>query len=230
MPQQLHVLCSMATRQILADLGGDYERAGGPRVAVESVGGVEAAKRVQAGESFDLVALAANALEPLETAGRIVAGSRVDIARSGMAMAVRAGAPRPQINNEAAVKDAVMKARTVGYSTGPSGGHLKRIFERWGIADAIAPRLVQSPPGVPVGELVARGDAEIGFQQLSELMHVSGIDIVGALPPEAAPPIDITGFISTNTKNAQAARQLLDFLKSPAATPAYESAKIFPVR
>ena len=95
MPQQLHVLCSMATRQILADLGGDYERAGGPGVSVESVGGVEAAKRVQAGEAFDVVALAANALEPLETAGRIVDGSRTDIARSGMAMAVRAGAPRP---------------------------------------------------------------------------------------------------------------------------------------
>jgi molybdate transport system substrate-binding protein len=217
MPQRLHILCSMATRQILAELGRDYEQAGRGHVLVESVGGVEAAKRVQGGEAFDVVVLAANALEQLQAAGLIVAGSRVDIARSGMAMAVRAGAPRPRIDDEAAVKDAVLNARRVGYSTGPSGGHLMRMFERWGIAETISQRLVQSPPGTPVGELVARGDAEIGFQQLSELTHVPGIDIIGSLPPDVQVMTTFSAGVCVTSADPAAARALIAYLTSPAS-------------
>ena len=207
----------MATRQILADLGPDHERANGRRVRVESVGGVEATRRVQAGEAFDVIVLAANALEQLQAAGRIVAGSRADLARSGMAMAVRAGAAPPRVENEQDLKDAVLKARMVGYSTGPSGGHLMRMFERWGISEAIAPRLVQSPPGVPVGELVARGDAELGFQQLSELMHISGIDIVGVLPPDVQVMTVFSAGVCSACANQDDARALIAYLTSPAA-------------
>ena len=149
-----------------------------------SVGGVDAARRVDDGEAFDFVVLAADAIEQLAAGGRVDPGSRTDLARSGVAIAVAAGAPRPDVGSESAVRDAVLRARSIGYSTGPSGAHLVRLFERWGIADAIAPRIVQAPPGVPVGTLVARGDVELGFQQLSELMHLPGIDVIGLLPPE----------------------------------------------
>ena len=112
-----------------------------------------------------------------------MAGSRVDLARSGVSMAVRAGAARPDIGSEDAVRRAVLAASSVSYSTGPSGAHLARLFERWGVADAVKSRIVQAPPGVPVGTLVAEGKVELGFQQLSELMHLDGIDVLGPLPP-----------------------------------------------
>src|SRR6516162_2474440 len=162
-------ISSIATRNVLLELGDAYGRQSGQRVTVESVGGVDAARRVQAGEAFDFVVLATDAIDKLTSSGRVDADSRINLARSGVAVAVKAGAPRPDISNESAVRQAVLAARSIGYSTGPSGVYLARLFERWGIAEAIAPRLVQAPPGVPVGSLIARGEVELGFQQLSEL-------------------------------------------------------------
>jgi molybdate transport system substrate-binding protein len=210
-------ISSMATRSVLAELAGDYERTSGQRVVIESVGGVTAAQRIQDGESFDMVVLAADAIERLIAAGRIQPGSRVDLARSGIALAVRAGAPRPEIGDEASVRDAILAARSIGYSTGPSGSHLTRLFERWGIAETIAPRIVQAPPGVPVGTLVARGDVELGFQQLSELMHLPGIDVIGSLPPDIQLITVFSAGLCTASGQKEAATALLSFLASPQA-------------
>jgi molybdate transport system substrate-binding protein len=168
---------------VLADLSRVYEQRSGHTAAIESVGGVDAAKRVQAGELFDVVVLASDAIDRLIASGLVV-GERVDLVRSPVAIAVREGAPRPDVSSAQAVRSAVLAARSLSYSTGPSGVHLARLFERWGIAQEIKPRIVQAPPGVPVGSLVARGDVELGFQQLSELMHLSGIDVLGKLPDE----------------------------------------------
>ncbi|CAG4902704.1 substrate-binding domain-containing protein [Paraburkholderia gardini] len=212
-------ISSMATRQILAGLVPEYERLSGQRVTIESIGGVAAARRVQEGEPFDVVVLAADALDRLVEAGRIDPASRVDVARSGVAVAVAAGAPRPDIGSEAAVRDAILAARSIGYSTGPSGVHLSRLFERWGIAQAIAPRIVQAPPGVPVGMLVARGEVELGFQQSSELMHVSGIDVLGPLPPEIQIVTVFSAAICMLSRQKDASWALLSFLGSPAAGP-----------
>ena len=160
--QPITGISSMATRNLLADLVEEYERRVGQRVVIESVGGVAAAQRVQQGESFDIVVLAADAIERLAAAGRIEPASRVDLARSGVAIAGASGAPRPDVGTEAALRETILAARSIGYSTGPSGAHLSRLFERWGIAETIAPRVVQAPPGVPVGTLVARGEVELG--------------------------------------------------------------------
>jgi molybdate transport system substrate-binding protein len=177
-------VCSMATRQLLAELALAYEQQTGQPVTVTSVGGIEALRRVQSGEPFDFVALASDAIGRLAADGHVDPGSRVDVARSGVAVAVKAGAPHPDLATGETVRQAVLSARAVGYSTGPSGIYLVRLFERWGIAETIAARIVQAPPGVPVGTLVARGEVELGFQQLSELVGLPGIDIVGALPPD----------------------------------------------
>ena len=130
----------MAARAVLAELAAAFEQRSGQAVAIESVGGVDAAKRVQAGEDFDLVVLAADAIDKLIAGGHLLAGSRFDLVRSGVAVAVRADAPRRDIGSEAAVREAVLSARSIGYSTGPSGVQLARLFERWGIADEIARR------------------------------------------------------------------------------------------
>jgi molybdate transport system substrate-binding protein len=206
----------MATRQILAELAATWRHAGG-EVVFESVGGVEATQRIQGGEHFDVVVLAADAIDKLFAAGRIVAGSKTDLARSAVALAVRAGASRPVIDTESALREAVLSARTIGYSTGPSGVALRQLWERWGIADLIQPRVVQAPPGVPVATLITRGDVELGFQQLSELMHVEGIDVIGPMPPGLEIVTVFSGGICTLSTQADAARALLEFIRSPAA-------------
>jgi len=211
-------ISSMATRQVLAELSSVYEAASGQRVAIESVGGVDAAKRVQAGEAFDLVFLAADAIDKLVAAGHVL--GRVDLVRSPVAVAVRAGAPRPDIGSEAALRSAVLAAPRVSFSTGPSGAHLQRLFARWGIEQQIASRLVQAPPGVPVGTLVARGEVDLGFQQLSELIHLEGIDVLGNLPADAAFITTFSAGLTPHCTRPDAARALLAYLASPAADAA----------
>ena len=191
----IKIISSMATRQVLAELAAQWQSATGIQVNIESVGGVDAAKRVQAGEAFDGVVLASDAIEKLTASGHVVAGSRVDLVRSSVAVAVKAGAPLPDISTESALRSAIEAAPTIGYSTGPSGVALVKLFERWGIWDALQPRIVQAPPGVPVGTLVARGEVALGFQQLSELMHLDGITVVGTLPE----PVGITTIFSAAT-------------------------------
>ncbi|MBB6558148.1 molybdate transport system substrate-binding protein [Acidovorax soli] len=216
----LRGISSMATRQVLAELLAAYEQQTGQRAVIEAVGGVDAAKRVQAGEAFDVVVLASDAIDKLIAAGAVVAGSRTDWVRSGVAVAVRAGAPLPDIGSEDAVRSAVLAARSISYSTGPSGVALAKLFERWGIAAEVAGRMVQAPPGVPVGSLVARGDVELGFQQLSELLHVEGIAIVGPLPPAIQITTIFSSGVAATSQQPAAAQALLDFLASPAAADA----------
>jgi molybdate transport system substrate-binding protein len=205
---------------VLAELADAYERKSGPPVAIVSVGGVDAARRVADGEAFDFVVLAADAIEQLAADGHVDPGSRTDLARSGVAVAVAAGTPRPDVSTESAIRDAVLGARSVGYSTGPSGAHLIRLFQRWGIAEAIAPRIMQAPPGFPVGTLVARGEVALGFQQLSELMHLPGIDVVGPLPPEIQLATVFSAAVCTASKCSAAAKALLSFLASSEADAA----------
>lgn len=216
MPAPLTLISSMATRQVLADLAAAYREAGGAEVRVESVGGVDAARRVQAGEVFDLIVLAADAMAQLDAAGLLRAGSRRALVDSTVAVAVRAGAPRPDIGSEAALRQAVLAARSIGYSTGPSGNALLRLFERWGLGETLAPRLIQARPGVPVGSLVAGGEAELGFQQLSELMHLDGIALLGGMPPGLEIVTRFVGAIGAGSAQPEAARALLDFLGSDA--------------
>jgi molybdate transport system substrate-binding protein len=216
MSTRLSGISSMATRALLAELAADYQQRSGVEVAIESVGGVDAAKRVQSGEAFDLVVLASDAIDRLIAAGRVVADSRTDLVHSGVAAAVRAGAPAPDIGSEDAVRAAVLAARSIGYSTGPSGVQLVKLFERWGIAEQIRERTVQAPAGVPVGALVARGEVELGFQQLSELINVAGITVLGPLPPAIQIDTTFTAGRCSACIQAAAVDALLAFLASPA--------------
>jgi molybdate transport system substrate-binding protein len=215
MNTRIHGISSMATRRLLAELAGAWRARSGVDVAFESVGGVDAAKRVQAGEAYDLVVLDADALEKLAASGRVVADSKTPLVRSGVAVAVRAGASHPDVSSEAALKQAVLAARTIGHSTGPSGTALLKLFERWGILDEVRSRVVQAPPGVPVGKLVAEGQVELGFQQASELMHLPGIAVLGTMPPGTEIVTVFTGAVCAASTQPDAVRALLDFMRSP---------------
>ncbi|MGZ3313398.1 MAG: substrate-binding domain-containing protein [Caulobacteraceae bacterium] len=207
-------ISSMATRLILGELAQRYEAAKGVKVHVASMGGVDAAKRVREGEATDIVILASGPMAKLEAEGHLVAGSVKGFARSGMAIAVRSGAARPDIGSEAAVKAAVMAAKAVCYSTGPSGDHLLQLCAGWGVA-ADDPRLVKAPPGVPVGSLVADGKADLGFQQLSELIHVKGIEVLGPLPPEIQNVTVFAAGIASMSQQPEQTAALIAYLASP---------------
>jgi len=213
----LRLISSMATKPLLADLVALYKaQAPDVQVLVESVGGVDAAKRVQAGEAFDGVVLASDAVDKLVASGHVLAGSRADLVRSGVAVAVPADQPVPDISTEGALKAAVLAAPTLGYSTGPSGVQLAKQFEAWGIAETIAPRIVQAQPGVPVGSLVAQGEVALGFQQLSEMLGVQGITIVGGLPPAVEIITTFSGSVAASCAQPDAMHALLAFWQSPA--------------
>jgi molybdate transport system substrate-binding protein len=177
---------------------------------------VDVARRVQAGEAVDVVVLASSAINKLIVDNKLLAGSRVDLVRSGIAVAVKQGSEAPDIQSEDAVKNAGQTARTLSYSTGPSGVYLEKMFERWGILEAIRHRIVVPPPGVPVASLVASGSVELGFQQLSELLNVPGVRVVGPLPPAIQSMTTFSGGITASCGNPVAARALLDFMASPA--------------
>jgi molybdate transport system substrate-binding protein len=213
----LRLISSMATKALLADLVALYEKQFPQvQVLVESVGGVDAAKRVQEGEVFDGVVLSNQAIDKLIDQGHVLAGSHADLVLSGVAVAVPAGQPLPDIASEAALKAAILAAPTLGYSTGPSGVQLAKQFEAWGIAEEIAPKLVQAKPGIPVGALVAKGEVMLGFQQLSEMLGVQGIQIVGPLPSDVQIITTFSGSISAACQQPAAMRALLTFWQSSA--------------
>jgi molybdate transport system substrate-binding protein len=215
MNQPLKMISSMATRELLAALAAQYEKANGVAVQAEAAGGVDVAKRIAAGEACDVVVLAANAIDKLIADGAVT-GQRVDLVRSGVAIAVRAGAVRPSIATADDVKAAVLAAPTISYSTGPSGVYLEKLFRHWEILEEIQPRIVVPPPGVPVGKLVADGRAALGFQQLSELMNLPGISVLGALPDAIQTVTVFSAGICRSSAQPAAAGALLDHLASPA--------------
>jgi molybdate transport system substrate-binding protein len=176
--------------------------------------------RLQRGEPMDVVILAASALDDLVAQGRVLAGSRTDLARSSIGMAVRAGAARPDISSVEALTRTLLQARSIAYSASASGVYLStELFPRLGIADQIKARS-RRIESERVAVVVARGEAEIGFQQISELRGVAGTDYVGPLPPEVQRITVFAAGIGANTRNQEAARALIAFLASPAAAKA----------
>ena len=214
----------MATQALLSDLNQQFQALQpDTTVSLVSVGGVHAAQRVQAGEAFDVVVLAANAIEQLTASGQLLAESRIDLARSGLAVAVRAYSPAPDIQTEAAVKAAVLAAPTVGISTGPSGVAVSALFERWGMTDALRERIVTAPPGVAVGSLLASGEVALGFQQLSELKDLPGITVLGPLPPAIQITTTFSAARTVACEQPEAAQALLAFLASSATAPSKQA-------
>jgi molybdate transport system substrate-binding protein len=207
----LTALSSMATRHILSDLARDYESQTGVHVEIRSMGGVEAAKLVRAGEATDVVVLASKVMASLEAEGHLAEGDTRDFARSEIGIAVGAGSALPSVADEKAVKQAMWEARKICYSTGPSGDHLKALCEKWGVPLS---RALVAPPGMPVATLVANGEADLGFQQLSELIGQPGVEVAGPLPPEIQAVTVFSAGVSARSRAVEGARAFVAYLAS----------------
>jgi molybdate transport system substrate-binding protein len=223
-PAEIKVLSSIATREAYLELVPQFERATGHKVATTWAGTTDIMKRMAAGERYDIVMISSTELDDLIRQGKVVPGSRVDIAKSGIGVAVRAGAPRPDISSGEALKRTLLAARTVGYTSGPSGVYMAGLIERMGIAAEVKPKHRGVPSGGTIGTIVASGECEIGFQQVSELVHIAGIDFIGPLPPDVQKITVFSSGIQVGANNADAAKALVRFLTAPGAHAAIKTA------
>jgi len=214
---EIRVIGSPGFREAYNELVPQFEKATGHHVTTIWDGVTNVAKRVWGGETADIVILPVAQIDELMKAGKLDAGARADVAKSGIGVAVKAGAAKPDLRSGETLKNALLKAKSISYSTGPSGVHMALLLKQWGIADAIKAKIVIAPSNTPVGELVARGGAEIGFQQVSELIRIKGIDYLGPLPADVQ---EITTFAAAVHKSAvatDAAKALVKYLSAPAA-------------
>jgi molybdate transport system substrate-binding protein len=219
---EIKVLSTQATEEAYRELVPQFEQASGHKVTTVFTGTLDANKRLAAGESYDLLIMSAPSIDEHIKSGKVVAGSRVDLAKSGVGVGVKAGAPKPDVSTSDALKKTLLAAKSIGYSTGPSGVYMIGLFQRLGIADEIKPKLKQTPTGVFVGSIIANGEAEIGFQQVSELSHFAGVDYVGPLPADVQRFTMFSSGIMAGAKEADAATALVKFITSPTAAGAFK--------
>jgi molybdate transport system substrate-binding protein len=216
MGKTLDVMSSIATREAYLELVPRFEQESRVEVKTSWVGGAEIAKRLHAGATPDLVIMASAAIDDLVKEGLLAAGSRVDLASSVIGVAIAPGAPRPDLSSEESLRAAVMQAPKVAYSSGPSGVYLAGVFERWGVPRE---KLIQTAPGQPAGEVAARGEAQLAFQQVSELLPVKGIEFVGPIPAQMQLVTIFSAGMHAGARNAPGARALTRFITSPDAAP-----------
>lgn len=214
----MRVLSSMATKALLTDLFSDSTVVGDTPVDLESGGGVTIADLLRAGEDADVAVLALGALARLGAEGIVEEASIRELFVSEVVVAVPAGGELPTLESADDLREILLGAQRVGYSTGPSGDGLLRLLDDWGVRDHLQDRLVQAPAGVPVASLLAAGDISVGVQQRSEFTGVDGVLVVGALPPGCEITTVFAGAVASATSDAEGARRILDALGSaPAA-------------
>lgn len=216
---EVTVMAANAVKGPLLELVSAFERSSGHKIALNWGGTEGIAKKVNDGAMVDVVIIAAANIDKLSSDGKLVAGSRADFAKIGIGIAVRAGLPRPDISSSEAVKRAVLAARSVAYSSGPSGFYIADLFKKMGIADQIRDKVRQPASGAQVAELVARGEADLGFQQVSELVGVKGIDYLGPLPADIQNVTTYSAGLHTTSLAPEAAKALVKFLTAPEAGP-----------
>src|SRR5438876_5767467 len=235
----VHVMISAGFYGVYSELGPAFERASGHHLVTTrgpSMGDSPEAipARLARGETADVVILDEGAADELGRRGLVRADSKVELARSLIGMVIRAGAAKPDISSVEALRSTLLATSSIAYSDSGSGTYLSTtLFPKLGIADEVAgkSRKVRGPPsGEPVAAVVARGEAEIGFQQVSELLHVAGITFVGTIPAELQPDVSFAGALTSMARQPEAAKALIRFLSSPEAAPTILKAGLTPNR
>jgi molybdate transport system substrate-binding protein len=216
---EITVVSSTAMTEFLEAAIPLFEQKTGNKVKANFLSSAILPGKVKDGVQADLVVTTPPIYDDLVKAGKLVAGSRADFIKSSAGVAVRAGAPKPDVSTPEAFKAALLAAKSVGISKGPSGQYMVTLLDRLGIADAIKPKAVFTEAGQRVGTVIASGKAEIGVQQITELLASPGIDYIGPLPPALQTSIVYTTAASTNAKEKEAAAAFAKFLNSEAVVP-----------
>jgi molybdate transport system substrate-binding protein len=214
---EIKVVSTQATEPAYLELVAQFQKLTGHKVTSVFSGTLNVQKRLADGEDYDMLIMSAPAIDDQIKLGKAVAGSRVDFAKSGTGLAVKKGAPKPDISSVEAFRKTMLSTKSIGYSTGPSGVYMLSVFEKLGIANEVKGKLKQTPSGVFVGTLVATGETEVGFQQIPELIHFEGIDYVGPLPGDLQRLTMFSTAIHSGAKQADAARELVKFITAPLA-------------
>ena len=216
-PAELKILGSRVTKVIISELGPQFEKATGFTPVVDASVAQVSKRKVEAGEPFDIAVLVDFQIDDLIKQGRLVADSRADLMKSGIGVAVKRGAPKPDISTVEAFKRTLLDAKSITYlKEGASTIHLRKVFAQLGIAEAILPKTVQTMTEL-VSELVADGQVELGLIVIPNILSVPGAELVGPLPAEINKYVMFTAGISAQSPNQQTARDLIKLLKSPAA-------------
>ena len=217
----IKMIASNAVREPYGELLPVFEKSTGHKVTVDWGGTVDIVKRVESGEIADLVIIPAARIDALIAKGRLE--SRTDLVRSGVGIAARAGVSRPDVSSVETLRSTLLAAKSIVLSSGPSSLYLPTLFQKMGIADEVKPKIIQIAPGLGVGDTLARGEGEIGFTQMSELMSVKGIQYLGPLPAEVQFVTVFSAGLHASAPAPDAARALLKFLTGPDAAPVLKS-------
>jgi molybdate transport system substrate-binding protein len=225
---EIKLLASNAVKEAFSQLIPEFEKASGHRVVVLWGGTADLKRRVGNGEAADLVIIPADEIDSLMTSGKVAPGSRLDLVASIIGVAVRAGLPKPDVSSGEKLRGALLAAKSVIISSGPSGVYLLTLFEKQGILPALHSKMTQVASGESVGEALARGQGDIGFTQVSEFLHINGIHYVGPLPADVQKVTVFSAGLLTNTSQATAAKELLTFLKHPRNVSVLKKAALEP--
>lgn len=226
----IRALITLPAQPVVQEIAPAFEKASGHKLAITYSGGQDTRKRMAANEEFDVIIAPKPDVQSFAQDGKLTKESVVDLLVSQIGVAVKAGFPKPELT-ETGIRDALVKAKTIGYSTGSSGDHLqKTILPRLGLADQVKAKLKQVSSGEAVGTLLASGDAEIGIQQVSQLINLKGVEFVGPLPDSLQLNVIYSGAVFTKSGSQQAGRDFLRLIASPQGLAAARQAGLTPAR
>ena len=220
---EIKVIAANALKVGYTELVSAFEKSSGDKVLTTWAGTVNATKRVNDGEVYDLIIVGSENIDQLISAGKLTAGSRADFAKTGVGVAVRAGLPKPDVSTSDAVKAAVLAAKSVVYSAGPSGAYVGELLKRMGIAEQIASKVKQPSSGAEVAAILVRGEADFGFAQVSEFLNVPGLTDLGPLPANIQNFTIYAIGLHVSAPSPDAAKALVKHLKAPDAAPALKN-------
>ncbi len=216
---EIKVIASNAVKEAYLELIPEFEKASGHKVTVDWGGTADIRARMQKGEAADLVIIPSFTIDELMAGGFVVPNTRNDLVKSFIGVATRVGAPTPDLSSGEGLKNYLLAANKIVLSGGPSGGSMQKMFERWGIMDRIKDKIIRIGVGLPVGESLARNEGDIGFTQVSEFLHIKGIDYRGPLPADVQEITVFSSGVPRNAKSLSNGKPLVEFVTSPAALP-----------
>jgi molybdate transport system substrate-binding protein len=225
---EIKMIASNAVKEAYLQLVPQFEKASGHQVRIDWVGTDDVVRRIGGGEIADLVIAPSFTVDDLIKQGRLAQGSRVDVAKSFIGVALRPGAPKPDLSSGEGLKQSLLKAKSIIISGGPSGTYLSGLFQKMGIADAIKDKTRRLGPGASPGEAVARGESDIGFTQVSELLAVNGIDYLGPIPADVQQVTTFSAGLHKSAREPDAAKAMLKYLTAPAAIPVLKKSGLEP--